>query len=91
MEAQQETVTLESIANESKADQAARNRFAKFDNLLLIAIIEKKGNEGTAEVSIYERDGRLVTVAVPDSDYLERGAQELAARYSNARLDILHI
>lgn len=78
--------------NESKADRTARKRLAQFEALELLAVIEKKGNEQPAEVSIYERAlGKRITVSIPDTDYLGRGCQELAARYSNARLDIVHI
>jgi hypothetical protein len=92
----QNDVTLEAPAvtepvNESKADQVARKRFAQFEHVQLLAIIEKEGNEQTADVSIYERSAKRITVTVPVSDYLDRGTQELAARYSNARLEIVHI
>jgi hypothetical protein len=94
-QALQNDVTLEVPAvtepvNESKADRTARERFAQFDHIQLLAVIEKTGGP-TADVSIYERAGKRITVSVPDTDWLERGAQELAARYSNAILQTVHI
>jgi hypothetical protein len=92
----QPPVTLEVPAvtepvNESKADRKARRHFEQFEHTQLLGIIEKEGNGQTADVSIYERSGKRITVTVPVSDYLDRGTQELAARYSNARLEIVYI
>lgn len=85
---EQQAVT-EPVAQESKADRAAREYFDKQKHAELLAVIEK--HEGTADVSIFERDGKRITVTVPDSDYLEAGAQSLAARFSGARYNSIQI
>lgn len=86
-----EQQATEPAVREGKADRAARQYFTRQEHAELLAVIEKHGKQGTADVSIFERTGKRITVTVPDNDYLEAGAQSLAARFSGARYNSIHI
>jgi hypothetical protein len=89
-EAEQVQTTQE--FQEDPIERRAREFFRERSHIHLVAIIEKRGNDPMAGVTLYERGyGERIKVEVHSGDRLEVGVQELAERFSNAKLEILYL
>jgi hypothetical protein len=78
-------------AQEAPIDRMAREFFKERSHIHLVAIIQKRGNDPMASVTLYERGyGVRIKAQVHSGDRLELGVQELAQRFSNAKLEILY-
>jgi hypothetical protein len=79
-------------AQEDPIECRAREFFRERSHIHLVAIIQKRGNDPMAGVTLYERGlGERIKVEVHSGDRLEVGVQELAERFSNAKLEILYL
>lgn len=76
---------------EDPIERSAREFFKERSHIHLVAIIQKRGSDPMANVTLYERGyGKRIAVEVHSGDRLEVGVQELAERFSNAKLEILY-
>jgi hypothetical protein len=75
---------------ETRPEQMAREYFNRVKHIPLVAVIENS-DQVMARVTLFERDqGQRISVEVHSGDRLELGVQELAQRFSNAKLEILY-
>jgi hypothetical protein len=89
--AEAEQVQTAPEAQEDPIERRAREFFKERSHIHLVAIIQKRGNDPMAAVTLYERGyGKRIAVEVHSGDRLEVGVQELAERFSNAKLEILY-
>lgn len=90
-ESQVEQIAAEPAVTETNVERMAREFFKSSFHISLVAIIEKKSNSPMANVTLFERGyGQRASSQVHAGDYLERGVQEFALRFSNARLEIVY-
>lgn len=81
----------EPVITETEIETAARIYFERWPHAEQIVVIKKTANKIAADVSVIDRAaGPRVTVRLPADDYLEGGCQGLAARFSNARTELVY-
>jgi hypothetical protein len=82
---------LEPVITETAIEKTARLFFLDRPHIEQIVVIEKVGNKKEATVYVIDqRAGIRYTVRLAADEYLEAGCHGLAARFSNARTELVY-